>query len=148
MIKYIKYILHKLFYNSPIIIPENNKDILNIINNQYTCEVSFKLTENNEIDIGLVHADIQNSSTEEISVLAEKFANLIVLINTGLLKKQLIETIKYHKKQNMNNDKNTLLLDNVLFFNHLLQDELKAMKKEMGPLIKPSSVFKSLSQID
>jgi hypothetical protein len=42
----------------------------------------------------------------------------------------------------MNNDKTTLFLDNILFFNGLLQEELKSIKKENGPLIKPSSVFK------
>jgi hypothetical protein len=146
MIKYFQNLLGFLFKKkSPIIIAQNPSSILDEIENKYICEITFQLTPNEEIDIGFFYTDVQDSSVEEISSLAEKFANLVVLVNAGLLKKQLIETIKHHKKLNMNNDKTTLLLDNVLFFNNLLQDELKAIKKEIGPLIKPSSVFKSLN---
>jgi hypothetical protein len=145
MINYLKNLLHKLFYKGPIIVPINPEDILGAIDDKYICEINFKLTPSQEIDIEFVHSDVQTSSVEKIAELAENYANLIVLINAGFLKKQLIDTIKYHKKQNMNNDKNTLLLDNVLFFNNLLQEELKTIKKEHGPLVKPSSVFKSLN---
>jgi hypothetical protein len=144
--KYIKNFILAFFQKKrEIIIPDDVNSILSKLHDQYICRVNFFLTINEDIDIEFVHCDVQNSSVEEISNLAEKFANLIVLINAGLLKKQLIETIKHHKKQNMNNDKNTLLLDNVLFFNNLLQEELKAIKKEIGPLVRPSSVFKSLN---
>jgi hypothetical protein len=143
MINYIKHILQNLFYKKSIIVPVNSQEILESINNKYIGEIHFQLTPNDEVDISFIHKDIQNFSVEEISDLAEKLANLVVLINAGLLKKQLIETIKHYKKQNMNNDKNTLLLDNVLFFNNLLQEELKNVKKEIGPLVKPSYVFKS-----
>lgn len=114
-----------------------------IDSNNYIGSINFRLTPNAEIDIEFNHQDITNSSVEEISSLAESYANLIVLINNGLLKKQLLDVIKIYKKENMNNDKNTLLLDNVLFFNQLLQEELKTIKKETGPLIKPSLVFKN-----
>lgn len=143
MINYLINFIKKLFTKKNIIIvPE---DILDSLDDNYICEINFKLTTSQEIDIEFVHSDVQTSSVEEIASLAENYANLIVLINAGLLKKQLIDTIKHHKKQNMNNDKNTLLLDNVLFFNNLLQEELKTIKKEHGPLVRPSSVFKSLN---
>ena len=129
---------------SPIIIPDSSIiDSLNI-NENYVCEISFQLTKDNDIDIGFKHTDVREYSVEEISTLAENCANMIVLLNNGFLKKDLIGTIKHVKKTNMNNDKSTLLLDNVLFFHNLLQEELKSIRKESGPLIRPSSVFKSV----
>lgn len=129
---------------SPIIIPDSSIiDSLNI-NENYVCEISFQLTKDNDIDIGFKHTDVREYSVEEISTLAENCANMIVLMNNGFLKKDLIGTIKHVKKANMNNDKSTLLLDNVLFFHNLLQEELKSIRKESGPLIRPSSVFKSV----
>lgn len=139
--------VYNWFFNkkiSPIIIPDPSIiDSLNI-NESYVCEISFQLTKDNDIDIGFKHTDVREYSVEEISTLAENCANMIVLLNNGFLKKDLIGTIKHIKKANMNNDKSTLLLDNVLFFHNLLQEELKSIRKESGPLIRPSSVFKSV----
>lgn len=139
--------VYNWFFNkktSSIIIPDSSIiDSLNI-DESYVCEISFQLTKDNDIDIGFKHTDVREYSVEEISTLAENCANMIVLLNNGFLKKDLIGTIKHVKKANMNNDKSTLLLDNVLFFHNLLQEELKSIRKESGPLIRPSSVFKSV----
>ena len=139
--------VYNWFFNkktSSIIIPDPSIiDSLNI-DESYVCEISFQLTKDNDIDIGFKHTDVREYSVEEISTLAENCANMIVLMNNGFLKKDLIGTIKHVKKANMNNDKSTLLLDNVLFFHNLLQEELKSIRKESGPLIRPSSVFKSV----
>lgn len=145
--KYIyNYILSLFNYSTKKIILPNELEIKKLKNNNndvYVAEVQFKLTQDSHIDIIFTHKSIQNDSVESISVVAENIANLIVLINNGLLKKELIKVIKDLKKINMNNDKNTLLLDNILFFNNLLQEELKIIKKEIGPLVKPSNVFRS-----
>lgn len=138
MIFYIKRFIYRLFSQKKqeIIEDSNLKD--------YICEVNFKLTPDQNIDIEFLYDNVQDSSIDQISVLAESCANLIVLINNGLMKKNLLDTIKNYKKQNMNNDKNTLFLDNILFFNNLLQDELKEIKKDNDPLIRPSMAFRSL----
>lgn len=138
MISYIKKFLYKLFSQKKqeTIEDRNLKD--------YICEVNFKLTSDQNIDIEFLYDNVQDSSIDQISILAETCANLIVLINNGLMKKDLLNTIKNYKKQNMNNEKNTLFLDNILFFNNLLQDELKAIKKDNDPLIRPSMAFRSL----
>jgi len=145
--KYIyDYILSLFNYSTKKIILPNELEIKKLKNDDsdvYVAEVQFKLTQDSHIDIIFTHKPIQNDSVESISVVAENIANLIVLINNGLLKKELIKVIKDLKKINMNNDKNTLLLDNILFFNNLLQEELKIIKKEIGPLVKPSNVFRS-----
>lgn len=109
------------------------------------CEIRYKILPNQEIEISFIHKDIQQLSTEKISNIAESCSNLIVMINNGLLKKQLVDTIKYLKKYSMDNAKNTLLLDNILFFNNILQEEIKNIKKDSGPLVRPSNVFKSTS---
>jgi hypothetical protein len=146
IIDYIKKLIRNLFYTKNTIVVDNlDIQLQQLQQENYICEINFKLTEKQDIDIEFVHARVQESSVEDISSLAEICANLIVLLNNGLLKKQLLNTIKSHKKHNMNNDKNTLFLDNVLFFNNLLQDELKHIKRENSPLIRPSSVFRSLN---
>jgi len=126
-----------------IIIPDSSM-IEHLETEQYVCEIHFQLTKSNDMDISFKHNSVSDHSVEQISLLAENCANLVVLINNGLLKKELIGSIKQLKKANMNNDKTTLFLDNVLFFNGLLQEELKSIKKESGPLVRPSSVFKSM----
>jgi vacuolar-type H+-ATPase subunit F/Vma7 len=142
--KLLYTLLKKIFYKNKIIIPRP-EDIKNITETEsYVCEVSFKLTNENNIDIVFVTKEVKDDIVEDISQLAENAANLIVLINNGLMKKELLRVIKDLKKINMNNDKKTLLLDNILFFHNLLQEEFKSSKKDSGPLIKPSSVFKSI----
>jgi len=140
---YINQQLSRLFnYKKSTIILPSTQEISQTISEEYICELSFKLTKNEEIDIEFVHSIVDDLSIEEISLLAEKYANLIVLVHNGLLKKQFLSTIKKHQKKSINNTKATLLLDNILFFNNLLQQELKIIKKENDPLIRPSSVFK------
>ena len=142
--KLLYTLLKKLFYKNKIIIP-GPEDIQNITGTEsYVCEISFKLTNENNIDIVFITKEVRDDIVEDISQLAENAANLIVLINNGLMKKELLRAIKDLKKINMNNDKKTLLLDNILFFHNLLQEEFKSSKKDSGPLIKPSSVFKSI----
>jgi vacuolar-type H+-ATPase subunit F/Vma7 len=142
--KFLYTLLKKIFYKNKIIIPRP-EDIENITGTEsYVCEISFKLTNENNIDIVFITKEVRDDIVEDISQLAENAANLIVLINNGLMKKELLRAIKDLKKINMNNDKKTLLLDNILFFHNLLQEEFKSSKKDSGPLIKPSSVFKSI----
>lgn len=109
----------------------------------HICQLSFKLTPNEEIDIEFLHSSVDDMSPEEILFISEKYARLIVLINNGLLKKQFLDTLKSYQKKQINNEKNVLLFDNIIFFNSLLQKELKYLQKENGPLVKPSSVFRS-----
>lgn len=128
--------------DTKIIIPDSNSTYQ--LGSEHICELTFKLTKNDEIDIEFIHSDISEMSVDEISAIAEKYANLIVLVNNGLLKKEFLATIKNYKKKHINSSQVTLLLDNILFFNNLLQQELKIIRKEYEPVIRPSSVFKSL----
>lgn len=111
---------------------------------KYLCEINFKLLYSNQIDIEIINADISKSSIDDISTIAENCANLMVLLNHGLLKKELINTIKHKKKKNMDNEKITLLCDNILFFHNILQEELKSLRKESGPIIRPLDAFRSI----
>jgi hypothetical protein len=116
---------------------------LSILDNNYICQLNFKLLPNEEIDIEFLHLDTESMGVEDILVISEKYARLIVMINNGLLKKQFLNTLKSYQKEQADNDKNVLLFDNIMFFNNLLQKELKLIQKENEPLVRPSSVFRS-----
>lgn len=135
--QWLKNIIDILFskYRSDNQIAEKSK---------YLCEINFKLLHTNQVDIEILPTDIAHSSMEDISFIAENCANLLVLINNGLLRKEILNSIKNKKKTNMNNAQITLLYDNMLFFHNLLEEELQMIKKESGPIIRPSAVFKSI----
>jgi hypothetical protein len=139
LLKIIQFIT-KLFYKPKILVP--SKEQLLSLEDDYACEINFKVTYDQNIDIEFIHPSVQESSIEDISLLAETCANLVVLLNNGLFKKDILTLIKNRKKQHMNNEKNTLLLDNILFFSNLLQDELKNAKTANSPLVRPSAAFK------
>lgn len=147
MIRYILNFFSKIYETlvpkrSPIII-DSNLDTK--IFSDYFCELNFRLSKtSDEIDIEFLYPDSSSMSVEDISKTAESCANLIVCINSGLLKKQITKLLIDHKKHHMNNDKTTLLLDNILFFQKILNEELANIKKTNGPLIKPSTVFRSI----
>lgn len=140
--KYLSFLFGRAQSTEVVVPSKEDLEKLSVQEN-YICELSFKLTENEEIDIEFLHSGVDDMSPEEILLISEKYARLIVLVNNGLLKKQFLNTLKSYQKKQINNDKNILLFDNIIFFNTLLQKELKYFQKENEPLVRPSSVFRS-----
>lgn len=136
----MKYIIQKIyqklsdFFNKkPASIPTPNN----------TTSLTFELIEDStKIDISCQLPDISTFSVEEIVILAENYANLLVRVNNGLLKKEIVKMIEdtYDNSQ----IEHKLLADNILVFCDLLQVEYDKQKLNMNnnPIIKPMAVFK------
>lgn len=126
-----KKLLNLLFNRSPVI--ENIKD------NDHIGGINFNMTKDFDIDIACSIPDLEHSNSDDIIKLSEKYAELILFLNRGIFKKQILQILKNY---NTDNIKSKLFIDNIIYFYPILNDELNKAIKSNKPLIKPSSVFK------
>lgn len=108
-------------------------------------KVSFILNEDNNISIECVLPNITNVNINEVSNLAENYANLLSSITFGELNDALYENIK--NISNSNNDNQVLFVNNVLsfwsiFYKQKQQGNVAKIKNKYLPLIRPSQAFK------
>jgi hypothetical protein len=113
-------------------------------NEIYIGALSFKVTAESDIDLMCALPDLKNASTDQISALAEKYANFLLAINEGHLKDDIIKIIQ--KNINIDtNPKDVLFLENMLFYWSLAHIESQKRKrnkeKKDQPVIRPISVF-------
>jgi hypothetical protein len=146
--KYILHILEKflIYYKSlfasktedkPENIEEFNKD-----EEEYLCGISFKLTKNFDIDILGFIPETEKLSPDEISDIAEKYAQLLLSINKGFFKSKVLSILD--DKANRSSEPNEqLFLNNVVVYYGLLKDEISKLQNSNTPLIRPVSVFRS-----
>lgn len=107
----------------------NNYSITVSINNDY------------DLDIQLHYPNPSKENINHITYNAEKYAQLLVYINSPILKNKLI-TLLSDKSNNANNNINEkLFLDNVIAFHDIILKEIKIIKSKDAPLIRPISVF-------
>jgi|TARA_B100001094_G_C18189208_1_gene806001 hypothetical protein len=112
--------------------------------NEYTDSIgiSFYLTDSSDIDIICNISDINFENLDEITIFAEKYAELLVLLNNGLLKYQILEIIsEYSKDQTDDKLNNKLFADNILSFYRVIENKVQHAKKTKKPLIRPIEVF-------
>lgn len=104
--------------------------------------ISFYLTEDSDIDIA---CHIDNLKFENLDILtknAEKYAELLVLLHSGLLKYQTLAIIsEYSKAQDENGMSNKLFADNILSFYTLINNKVHKARATNQPLIRPTNVF-------
>jgi hypothetical protein len=119
----------------------SNKDETNEI---YIGAISFKITSDLDIDVMCVLPDTENSTIDQISALAEKYADFLLAINEGHLKNDIIDIIQ-QRVDKSGNPKDTLFLENMLFhwaLSHVEYEKKKKNKeKKDQPVIRPISVF-------
>jgi hypothetical protein len=110
----------------------------------YIGAISFKITPDLDIDVMCALPDIKNSTIDQISVLAEKYADFLLAINEGHLKNDIIEIIQNNVYKS-GDPKDTLFLENMLFHWALAHVEYEKKKrnkeKKDQPVIRPISVF-------
>jgi hypothetical protein len=110
---------------------------------KYLAGIVFQLSEDLQIDIGCILPSTENLSIEEISDLSEKYAELLILINSGVFKNQIFDMLKNQGKKSNQNTKEQLFVENVLSFDKILNHEINKALKNNKPLIRPISVFKN-----
>ena len=113
-------------------------------NDEYTesIGISFYLTDNSDIDIVCSIGDINFENLDEITIFSEKYAELLVLLNNGLLKYQILEIIsEYSKDQTDTKLNNKLFADNILSFYRVIENKVQTAKRTKKPLIRPLEVF-------
>lgn len=104
--------------------------------------ISFYLTDSSDIDIVCNIGDINFENLDEITIFAEKYAELLVLLNNGLLKYQILEIIsEYSKDQTDDKLNNKLFADNILSFYRVIDKKIQHAKRTKKPLIRPIEVF-------
>jgi hypothetical protein len=110
----------------------------------YIGAISFKITSDLDIDVICALPDTKNSNVDQISILAEKYADFLLAINEGHLKNDIIEIIQ-NSVNKSSEPKDTLFLENMLFHWALAHVEYEKKKrnkeKKDQPVIRPISVF-------
>jgi len=101
--------------------------------------ITISLTNNYDIDIELKYPNIDNKNINDIPNIAEKYAELLIFINSSPLRYRLLDTIK-DKSYRSENIKEKLFFDNVISFYDIIKQEIKKANNS-GPLISPISVF-------
>lgn len=152
--KFVLNLLEKLFQNSKSKHPDN---VVNIADNisaseesekelspeeKYLCGLSFYLDEKSDVHVSGFIPDAETIGPENVSTIAEHYAQLILAINKGLLKDKILLLLK-DTGESSENPNEKLFIDNVILFYNILKDELAKIQSNKGPLIKPSSVFKA-----
>ena len=122
------------------------KDTTNI---DYIATLSFGILEsdNDTVDIKCLLPDVDNKTTEEIVDIAEKYAQLLVLVSTEGFNKNISNILNNHKKNHKENYKHIMLIDNIISFWDILYN-IQTKKyyqryKSNQPLIKPSEAFQT-----
>lgn len=122
--------------------PKKQKD------DEHTASLFFGLLEKdkNSVDIKCIFPNVTNKSIDEISAIAEKYAQLLVLLNTEQFNQNILEILNKHKSANQDNYKAIMLIDNIVsfwdMFYNMQNKKFYQQYKTNQPMIKPSEAFK------
>ena len=139
----IYQILQK-FYN----VFTSKPEVKNITNNiskdtTYVSGITFQITDELELDIGCILPDLENYSTDQISDLSEKYAELLMMINGVIFRNQIFDMLKNKMESSEDDTKKQLFINNIISFDKIFTHELNKALKNNRPLIRPTSVFKN-----
>ena len=141
MIKQIVSYLVSLLNTKPNIAPSSKKEI---DDDETIGAVTFKLNKDKTIDISCYTPEISSLSVGSMTKLSEDYAELLSLINDGILAPKIVKFINgiIDKAED---EREKLFLENILVFWGLSHVEnLKTKRsKSNHPLVRPSSVFHS-----
>lgn len=106
---------------------------------KYLCSVNVQLNADNTMDILCHWPDLDKLDELIINDIANRYATMIFLLDSGLLKKDIIDTLSSVCENNVHD---------TYFARQVLAKWLELFEKQNltnsnQPLIKPSSVFKN-----
>lgn len=102
--------------------------------------LTLKLLSDHDIDIQLQYPILDNYDINHIPEVAEKYAQLLLYINSSTLRYKLVDTLLDKSKHN-DNIKEKLFFDNVVAFHDIIRQQILQERHNKGPLIRPISVF-------
>lgn len=141
MIKQIVSYLVSLLNTKSNISPSIKKEIED---DESVGAITFKLNKDKTIDISCYTPEISSLSVGSMTKLSEDYAELLSLINDGILAPKIVKFINgiIDKAED---EREKLFLENILVFWGLSHVEnLKTKRsKSNNPLVRPSSVFHS-----
>ena len=141
MIKQIVSYLVSLLSTKPNIAPSTKKEI---DDDESVGAVTFKLNKDKTIDISCYTPEISSLSVGSMTKLSEDYAELLSLINDGILAPKIVKFINgiIDKAED---EREKLFLENILVFWGLshVENLKKKISKSNHPLIRPSAVFRS-----
>ena len=115
------------------------KFLFNKKSNTEIINISIFLRPNYEIDIQLAYPDWSKLEDKNIPAIAEKYAELLIYINSNIFKNKMMDMIENNSK-NSQEIKQKLFFDNIISFYDIIKTNL-IHTANTGPLISPSSVF-------
>lgn len=122
---------------------KNKTDSNNKNHNNYIFGISLRLNKDGHIDILCELPETEKLNNENIINISEKYAEVLLYMNKGLFKHQIISILNNHKHIYNHIPNSILFIDNVLSFYKLLEIEFNKIKKQKtNPLVRPISVFK------
>lgn len=107
----------------------------------YKCGISFQLDDKDDINITMLMPEDDQLSLDNMTDIAEKYAQLLLAINKGLLTNQILQILNNRSKTSNEIDEK-LFIDNVISFYDTLKKEFSKLQNHSSPLIKPMSVFR------
>lgn len=129
--------IKKIFTKKPnLSTKENNIPI--IPDKKFLCSLNFELGFDGLINIRCYWPDLEKLNESAIKLIAEQYAQMIYLIDNGLAKKDIIDTL--YDVHTTNNAYDIFFVQEVL--DKWVEYYDKAQSKSSKPLIKPSNVFK------
>lgn len=107
-------------------------------------ELSFQLTNDSNIDIAYSLPEFTHLTAEQMLILSEKYAKFLMIINDGLLKEDIIQTLENSVKNSENPDDH-LFWENVMINLGILHVEALSAKKQKDkkdqPTVRPLYAF-------
>ena len=110
-----------------------------IENRKFLCSLNFELGFDGIVNITCYWPDLDKVNEESIKLIADQYAKMICLIDSGLSKKDIIDTL--YDVNLSNNPYDIFFVQEVL--DKWVEYYNKLQVKNSKPLIKPSNVFKS-----
>jgi hypothetical protein len=106
--------------------------------------IFVELTPEFEFDIACLLPSLDKFNDQQLLEVAEKYAELLLLLNKGFLKKQIFTMLNNYVSNN-DDIKSKLLVDNIVAFYDILNNELNNTIKANAnkPIVKPTSVFQN-----
>lgn len=129
-------------FNINVSVNDNITNSLSNINGM----IIFSVSEPDSVDISCMVPNPISDDPADLSNQAEQFAEMLLCINEGLFKKNIIQVLTNHYDKETDPIKK-LLIDNILHFWSVLQTTYKTEKKlksknnSKEPLINPMAVF-------